>query len=139
MILLDTHVWLWTAEGETRRIGRRTRQLISREQRQGAIRISPASVFEVTALHTLGRLRLAVPVESWIREALDQAGLRLAPLSVDVAIDAGLVSREALADPFDRLLVAAARQGKATMVTADERILDYAARTASVRVHDARS
>jgi PIN domain nuclease of toxin-antitoxin system len=60
-------------------------------------------------------------------------------LSLDVAIDAGLITREALADPIDRLLVAAARQGDATLITADERILQYAARTSSVRVHDART
>lgn len=138
MILLDTHVWLWAAEGDARRIGRRTRGLIAREERLGAVRVSPASIFEVTALHTLGRLRLAAPVESWIRDALDAAGLRIAPLSADVAIDAGMIPRAALADPIDRLLVAAARLGEATMVTADERILDYAARTSSVRVHDAR-
>jgi PIN domain nuclease of toxin-antitoxin system len=139
VILLDTHVWLWTVTGETRRIGRRTRQLVGREERRGAVRISPASVFEVAALHTLGRLRLAMPVESWLRDALEQAGLRLAPLSVDVAIDAGLIPREALADPFDRLLVAGARQGGATLITADERIINYATETSAVRVHDART
>lgn len=139
MILLDTHVWLWTAAGDGRQIGRRTRGLITRAERQGAVRISPASLFEVTALHTLGRLRLAAPVASWIRDALDAAGLRVAPLSLDVAIDAGLITREALADPIDRLLVAAARQGDATLITADERILQYAVRTSSVRVHDART
>lgn len=139
MILLDTHVWLWTIGGETRRVGRRTRQLVAREERRGAVRISPASIFEVAALHTLGRLRLALPVESWIRGALDQAGLRIAPLSIDVALDAGLIPRDALADPFDRLLVAGARRGDATLITADDRIIDYAAETSSVRVHDART
>jgi PIN domain nuclease of toxin-antitoxin system len=139
VILLDTHVWLWTVEGETRRVGRRTRQLLAREERRGAVRISPASVFEVTALHTLGRLRLVMPIESWIRDALELPGLRLAPLSVDVAIDAGLIPRDALADPFDRLLVAAARQGDGTLITADDRLIDYAADTSSVRVHDART
>lgn len=27
MLLLDTHTWIWTVEGDTRRIGRRARQL----------------------------------------------------------------------------------------------------------------
>ena len=42
-----------------------------------------------------------------------------------------------LADPIDRMLVATARQIEATLVTRDRRILDYAARTSAVRVHDA--
>jgi len=139
VVLLDTHVWLWAADGDTRRIGRRTRQLIAREERRGGVRISPASIFEVAALHTLGRLRLALPVESWIRETLDAMAVRVAPVSTDVAIDAGAIPREALSDPLDRVLVATARRGEATLITADARILDYAADTSAVRVHDART
>ena len=138
LLLLDTHVWLWTVEGNARRVGRRARQLIARAERRGEVRISPASIFEVAALHTLGRLRLARPVESWIREALEVTGLRVAPLSPDVAIDAGLIPRTALPDSLDRLLVATARETQATILTADERILTYAAETSDVRAHDAR-
>ena len=138
LLLLDTHVWLWTTEGNARRVGRRARQLIARAEGRGEVRISPASIFEVAALHTLGRLRLARPVESWIREALEVTGLRVAPLSPDVAIDAGLIPRTALPDSLDRLLVATARETQATILTADERILTYAAETSDVRAHDAR-
>jgi PIN domain nuclease of toxin-antitoxin system len=35
------------------------------------------------------------------------------------------------------MLVATARQLEATLVTRDRRILEYAARTSAVRVHDA--
>jgi PIN domain nuclease of toxin-antitoxin system len=138
VILLDTHVLVWTAAGDTKRVGRRTRGLITREERQGTVRVSPISIFELTALHTMGRLRLAAPVASWIREVLDLSGLRITPLSPEVAVDAGAIPRDALADPIDRLLVATARQAQATLITADERILEYAAETSSVRVHDAR-
>ena len=138
MLLLDTHVWLWTAEGNARRVGRRARQLISRAERGAAVYVSPASLFELAALHTLGRLRLARPLESWIRETVEGAGLRIAPLSPDVAIDAGLIPRTALPDPLDRLLVATARDAQATILTADERILRYAADTSDVRAQDAR-
>ena len=138
MLLLDTHVWLWTAEGDARRVGRRARQLISRAERSVDVYVSPVSIFEVAALHTLGRLRLSRPVESWIREALEGAGLRIVPLSPEVAIDAGLIPRTALPDPLDRLLVATARDAQATILTADDRILQYAADTSDVRAHDAR-
>lgn len=138
MLLLDTHVWLWIAEGNSRRVGRRTRQLIARAEKRGEVRISPASIFEVATLHTLGRLRLARPVDSWIREAIDETGLRIAPVSPDVAIDAGLIARTALPDPLDRLIVATARDRQATIVTADDRILQYGADTSDVRAHDAR-
>ena len=139
MLLLDTHVWVWNVEGDVRRVGRRSRQLLSRFESQEALRISPATLFEVTALYTAGRLRLARPVEQWIREALSVTSLRIAALSPDIAIDAGQIPRAALADPMDRLLVATARQLHATFLTSDVRILDYASKTHNVQAHDASS
>ena len=136
--LLDTHVWVWAAEGDRRRVGPRTRQLLTRAARTGTVRISPVSIFEVAALQTLGRLRLAQPVEAWIRQALERMDLKIAPVAPEASLDAGLIPREALADPLDRLLVATARYLGSTLVTADDRILEYAADTSAVRTHDAR-
>jgi PIN domain nuclease of toxin-antitoxin system len=137
VLLLDTHVWLWSVEGDVRRIGRRTRQALLRAESRESIRISPVSLFEVTALHTLGRVRLSRPLEQWIDEAREAAGVRIAELSPSVAIDAGSIPRDALADPLDRLLVATARRLDATLLTSDARILHYAAATRNVQVQDA--
>lgn len=137
MLLLDTHVWIWSVDGDERQLGRRTRRLLTTSEARGTIRVSPISVFELVALHTLGRLRLSRTPERWIRESLDSAAVRLAELSIDVAQDAGQIPREALADPIDRLLVATARQLDAVLATADARILDYASSQRNVHVHDA--
>lgn len=137
MLLLDTHVWVWSVEGDVRRVGRRARRLLSRAESQEALRVSPATLFEVTALHTAGRLRLAQSPEQWIRQALEVASVRIAALSAAIAIDAGYIPRDALADPLDRLLVATARQLDATFLTSDARILDYAKETGNVRACDA--
>jgi PIN domain nuclease of toxin-antitoxin system len=136
LLLLDTHVWLWAVEGDDRRVGRRTRRLLAQREAAGAIRVSPASVFEISALCASGRLRLARPVDQWIRGALDDAGVLVAPLTPAIALDAGYIPREGLGDPLDRLLVATARQMDATLVTCDARILDYASRTKSARTAD---
>ena len=137
MLLLDTHVWVWSVEGDDRRLGRRARQSLARAESSDTIRISPASIFEVVALNSAGRLRLSQPVEQWIRERLEAAGVRLAEITPSVAIDAGAMTRAALTDPMDRLLVATARQLGATFLTSDARILEHAAATRSVRVQDA--
>ena len=83
---------------------------LSRAESGEAIRISPATIFEVAALHTLGRVRLARPIEEWIRESLQAGGIRIAELSPAIALDAGAIPRDALPDPLDRLLVATARR-----------------------------
>ena len=99
--------------------------------------MSPVTLFELSALHTLGRIRLSRTPEQWIRESLDVSGVRIAELTPAIAIDAGAIPRTALADPLDRLLVATARQLDATFLTGDTRILDYASGHSEVHVHKA--
>jgi PIN domain nuclease of toxin-antitoxin system len=137
VLLLDTHVWIWSADGDTRQVGPKARLLLLKAEAREAIRVSPVTLFELTALHTLGRLRLSRPLEQWVRDSLDAAGVRVAELTPSVAIDAGSIPRNALADPLDRLLVSTARHLDAVFVTADRQILEYAAETGNVRVHDA--
>lgn len=137
MLLLDTHVWVWTLEGDARRVGRRARALLSRAEAEDGLRISPVTLFEVTALHALGRLRLSRPLHDWIHQAMDGLGIRVAELSSAAAMDAGGIPRAALADPLDRLLVATARDLEATLLTSDTRILEYASRLRTVRAQDA--
>ena len=137
MLLLDTHVLIWSVAGDERRLGRRTRSLLSRAEARGELRVSSLTLFEITALHTLGRLTLTAPPERWIRDALDVAGIRVAELSYDAAVDAGSIPRSALEDPIDRLLVATARQLDARLLTSDSKILNYASAQPNLRVHDA--
>jgi PIN domain nuclease of toxin-antitoxin system len=136
VVLLDTHAWIWSIEGDTRRVGRKAQALLVRAAMQARIRVSPVSIFEIVALHTSGRLRLSRPAEGWIRDSVSAAGVRLAEVTPAIAIDAGAIPRTALADPLDRLLVATARQLDATFLTADQQILEYARDTRNVRAHD---
>lgn len=138
LLLLDTHVLVWTLEGDARRVGRRTRALLARAEAEDAIRVSPVSLFEVPALHTLGRIRLTRPPGEWLDEALTDGRVRVAELTRGMAIEAGGIPREALADPLDRLLVATARGLDATFLTSDQRILSYASTRSTLRVHDAK-
>ena len=137
MLLLDTHVWIWILAGDARRIGRRARSLLTRAESRDALRISPVTLFEVMALHAAGRLQLTRPPDEWIRQAIASAPVRIAELSPSIAIDAGRIPREVLADPMDRLLVATAAKMEATMLSADARILQYGLRTRTLRTADA--
>lgn len=136
-MILDTHVWIWAIEG-ARKLGPKTRRRLTSASSSfpGAVSISTASVFEVAALHTAGRLQLNQPIERWIRAAIDKAAVRVIDLETGIAIDAGLIPASALPDPFDRCLVATAREYGVPLVTCDRRILDYAARTKLVKVID---
>ena len=136
-MLLDTHVWIWLVADTPGRLGPRTRRRLARASGARAATVSTASVFEIAALQTAGRLRLTQPVERWIRESIDRAGFRVVGIDRDIAVDAGLIPASALPDPLDRCLVATARDHDMPLVTRDRAILEYAARTGLVRVVDA--
>ena len=137
-MLLDTHVWLAFVDGDRRRIGLRARRALDRAAGRGELSLSAVSVFELMALELSGRIQLAMPVQTWIRESINRLGCRLHDVTSAVAIDAGLISSSALADPFDRLIAATANMLALPLVTRDERILDYARSSQRLRVVDAR-
>ena len=136
-MLLDTHAWIWAAADEPGRLGPKTRRLIARAASAGTLMVTTASVFEITALATAGRLRLNQSAEKWIRDSVIRGGLRVISIDMDIAIDAGSIPSSALADPVDRMLVASARAYGLTLVTRDRQVLDYANRSRLVRVYDA--
>lgn len=136
-LLLDTHVWIWAAADVPRKLGPKTRRLLARHTDAGALYVSAASAFEITALHTAGRLKFNQPVERWIRESIERGGLRVLDVSTAIATDAGAVPAGSLADPLDRLLAATARDRDLALVTGDDAILEYARSTRLVRTLDA--
>jgi PIN domain nuclease of toxin-antitoxin system len=135
--LLDTHVWLWIVEDDARHLGRRTARLVERWAEQDALRVSPLSVFEITSLHASGRLHLTQPPWQWTALAIENTRARLLPLPIEAALEAGGIGMATVSDPIDRLLIGTAHQTDATLVTADRRILAYAAAN-RLPVHDAR-
>lgn len=119
IIHLDTHVALWLAAGEKRRLRR-----VARPMRQNAMELSPLVLLEIAILHEIGRIRFPVG-EIW--ELLrDDYGVREASGHLQaIGIEArGLTWTR---DPFDRLIVAHAVANDAQLLTADATILRHCA------------
>ncbi|MDE2762260.1 MAG: type II toxin-antitoxin system VapC family toxin [Gemmatimonadota bacterium] len=124
MILLDTHVVLWSRVGDPR-VGPGCGRLIERALREARLATSAFSFWEIAMLHEKGRIDLGHDMRAW-RTRLLEDGLVEIPVDGDIAIRAnGLTGFHA--DPADRLIVATALGGH-TLVTADERILSWSGR-----------
>ncbi len=125
LLLLDTHVWIWTVEGSKDRLSRSAVRTIERASRAGRIRVAAISVWEVAMLESRGRLRLARPVDEWVRAALRAPGVHLLPLAPEIAVESTRLPGELPGDPADRMLVASARVAGARLVSCDARIIGY--------------
>ncbi|MEQ1886633.1 MAG: type II toxin-antitoxin system VapC family toxin [Bryobacteraceae bacterium] len=125
-ILLDTHCWVRLQSGNTRQLDRSTERAIQRASQRGELFVSVISVWEVGLLESKGRLRLGLPCERWIQEALKTPGLTLAPLTPEIAVASTRLPGSFHPDPADRIIVATALDLGAKLATSDEAIIEYA-------------
>jgi PIN domain nuclease of toxin-antitoxin system len=135
-VLLDTHIWVWYVEHESRRFSKRITPLVERAVQRGDVIISAISVWEIAQLEALRRLELSMDVRTWVGRALAFPGVRLKGLSPSIAIESTRLPGAPPGDPADRILIATARLIGAALVTRDDAVLAYA-KKGHVRVVDA--
>lgn len=115
-LLLDTEAFIWWDAGDPR-LGDQARSLI-----QGAVDVyvSAASAWEIAIKQALGKLRTTRDPS---RAVLD-AGFSALPVSFEHAAAVRSL-RPHHRDPFDRLIIAAARVEGLAILTSDERFKPY--------------
>jgi PIN domain nuclease of toxin-antitoxin system len=135
MLVLDTNALLWLSGG-SERLGARAREAIQAGIDRGEAAFSAISVWETAILVRKGRYVLGQAVEAW-RADLIAVGL------VEASLD-GLVAAQAVAledlhdDPADRFIAALSLRHGATLVTSDDKVIGWAARTKGAQAMDAK-
>jgi len=121
-VCIDTHALVWHLS-KPRRLGKSAARLL-RDADRGRVRVLvPAIVgIELALLRGAGRKTVGVPQ----LEALIAAQPAFSMLPLDLVQTREFALLETLADPFDRMIVAAARVAGAPLVTADMEIRESA-------------
>jgi PIN domain nuclease of toxin-antitoxin system len=118
-LLLDTHIWVWSALDRARL----SRRLVTAlENPQNELWLSPISLWEVLTLCEKKRLTLLPDPQAWIASTLNTVPTREAAITYEVAEETARV-RLPHRDPADRFLVATARVFDLTLVTADQQLI----------------
>ena len=125
-LLLDTHVWLWYAEGVTGRLRPSSIRQLDDARRGDGLIVSAISVWEIGMHAARGRIQLTAPLTTWVDKALSVPGIRLASLNAAIAAESAQLPGEPPGDPADRFLIATARIMGVVLATREERILEYA-------------
>lgn len=117
MIVLDTHIFLWSFL-QPEKIPTAMLDAIDAESSYG---LAAISLWETAMLFERNRIELPEPPQPWLERALRRPALRLIPLTPSIA--ARSVGLPMHGDPADRLIVATALEYDCPLATVDGRLI----------------
>jgi PIN domain nuclease of toxin-antitoxin system len=122
-LLLDTHIFIWFC-GNDSKLSRTAADLIGDPTNDAFL--SPIVMWEIAIKVGSGKLTLLRPYEEFVREG--QRAYSFIPLPIELRHISRLLTLPLSThrDPFDRLLVSQALADGMTLVSADERLDEYA-------------
>lgn len=126
MIVIDTQVLVWWVSGLGSLSSTAKRAIDKTLSGNGEVFVSSISAWEIAMLVEKGRLTLSMDVESWLDEVSQIDGVRFLPVDNEIGVKATVLPGDFHKDPADRMIVATARKLALPLVTADEKILQYA-------------
>lgn len=119
----DTHPLLWYASGAHHKLSRRALRVFKEaSEAQVLVYVPAAALWEASIVIREGRVPLREPFAHWGSALLRQAGFDLAPLDLDVIVEASYLSFDN--DPFDATIVATARLKDLPLITKDQAITE---------------
>jgi PIN domain nuclease of toxin-antitoxin system len=122
MIIIDTHIWIWWVQNDSR-LTAKYRQWLTNYESQG-LGLSVISCWEVAKLVEKDRLLLPVPVDEWLNLALAYPNIQLLNLTVPIIVQSTQL-QGFHNDPADQIIVATAKIYGCPLLTVDNKILKY--------------
>jgi len=126
MIILDTHALVWWVNGSESLSTNAGQAIDDTLASDSEILISSISAWEIAMLINKGRLILSMDVASWLDEVSQIDGVRFVSVDNEIGIKSTVLPGEFHKDPADRMIVATARKFAIPVVTADEKLIQYA-------------
>jgi PIN domain nuclease of toxin-antitoxin system len=123
MIILDTHIWVWWVHGDELLTNPQAEIIQANET--DIIGVSAISAWEIAKLVQYHRLELPCSLSEWFDGALSYPGIRLLDLTPEIAIESTCLPGQFHRDPADQIIVATARVNDCSLLTSDNRILQY--------------
>ncbi|WP_446010113.1 type II toxin-antitoxin system VapC family toxin [Candidatus Electrothrix sp.] len=121
MILLDTHIWVrWLLPDDP--LPDNLTKLI--KTADDALAVSSISCWEVVLLERFHRIKLPLPVDEWLTEALSGSDIIALPIDENIARLAGRLPYHHK-DPADRFIIATSIINNARIISLDSWFPSY--------------
>lgn len=123
--MLDTHILIWWASGDLKKLSPKAEAAINQELEGGEIIISSITAWEIAMLIAKERIVISMDLDEWLSTIEQIEAVKFLPIDNDIAMKSANLPGEFHKDPADRMIVASARKLGCALVTADEKILNY--------------
>ncbi len=124
MILLDTHAWIWFISNPEH-LSKTAKKAIDASIPQKGLFISSISTWEVALLVAKKRLKFVMDVTDWVTQSENLPFFQFVPVDNTVAMKSVNLSPPLHQDPADRIIIATAMTLGISLVTKDEKLLNY--------------
>lgn len=125
MIVLDTHILIWWATGDLKKLSSNAIAAIDQETQAGEIIISSISAWEIAMLINKDRIVISMDLDEWLFTIEQIDAVKFYAVDNDIAIKSANLPGEFHKDLADRMIVATARKLGSSLITADEKIINY--------------
>ncbi|MBL0942168.1 MAG: type II toxin-antitoxin system VapC family toxin [Alphaproteobacteria bacterium] len=123
-VLLDTHIFIWIMNGDET-LSPHTRKLIKNTCKQHCLLIASISIWEIAMLQSKGKISLTQPLGQWVKKVASLPYMKIIPLTPEIAIESCALPGDFHGDPADRMIVATSRILDVSLMTRDQKILEY--------------
>ena len=120
-LLLDTHILLWWLRQDPL-LPKSYLEVFEQADDQSPLWLSEISLWEISTLHSLGRVEFRLPLREWLEKATAPPLIRRVGISPAIAAEVAALPDSFHRDPADRIIVATARVLGATLLTQDRAI-----------------
>ena len=124
MVVLDTHVWVWFVSNPEL-LSKKAKKSLDAAIGDRGIFISSISAWEIALLAANKRLDLTLDVTDWITKSETLPFFQFIPVDNTIAVKSVNLPHPLHNDPADRIIIATAISLGASLVTKDNKILNY--------------
>ena len=124
-ILLDTHILIWSLL-EPEKLSSSVKDVITAAQNSDSLYIASITLWEIAMLIQKQRISVFKRTADFLSSITSIDGLHLIQMNADIAAESVALPGGFIGDPADCLIIASAREAAATLITKDQKILDWA-------------
>ncbi|HIG80487.1 MAG TPA: type II toxin-antitoxin system VapC family toxin [Verrucomicrobiales bacterium] len=121
MILIDTHIWVWLANQDSR-LKPEYRQSLELEIQNAPLMVSDISLWEIQTAVSNGGMILPMPLDEWFRIATNPSVINFQRITPEVVVEINNLM-PFHKDPADRIITATARILEVPLATHDRDII----------------